>query len=215
MDTGSTTATGRTYGGESAADRAARRRRQLLDAGLDVFGSVGYSAATVRQLCREARVADRYFYEEFASTEDLLLAVYEACMDRLTGAVLEVAAAHSGDVGQLAQDGLDAFLSLVERDPRLGRVVWFEIIGVSERVDAAYLQRMEDFGGLLTGLISDSGLLVGLPEEQLVTIRRAVVGGLSHAVMAWLHSGSDVPRADVVAGLRRFLRAIAYGVGQD
>jgi AcrR family transcriptional regulator len=53
---------GRSYGGESANDRLARRRRQLLDAGLELFGTTGYRATTVRQLCREARVSDRYFY---------------------------------------------------------------------------------------------------------------------------------------------------------
>ncbi|MBJ7353180.1 MAG: helix-turn-helix transcriptional regulator, partial [Rhodococcus sp.] len=61
-------AAGRAYGGESAADRDDRRRRQLLDAGLRVFGSVGYRAATVRGLCREAKIADRHFYQYFDKT---------------------------------------------------------------------------------------------------------------------------------------------------
>ena len=70
---------GRTYGGESADDRLTRRRRQLLDAGLELFETAGCRATTVRQLCRAAKVSDRYFYEQFDSTEDLLLVVYDEC----------------------------------------------------------------------------------------------------------------------------------------
>lgn len=202
---------GRTYGGLSAADRAAERRRRLLDAGLDVFGSVGYAAATVRQLCREARVADRYFYEEFVNTEDLLRAVYLDCMDRLQDTVVAVAAAHEGDLPELARDGLDAFLAVLEQDRRLARVVWFEVMGVSPRIDATYLGRMEDFGALLTGLLLERGLLTDVPEGELAVVRRAAVGGVSHAVVAWLHADFAQPRAEVLAGLQRFLRAIAYG----
>ena len=74
---------GRTYAGESLSERTARRRQQFLDAGLQVFGTTGYRTATVRQLCKQAGLTDRYFYESFASTEDLLVAVYEREFDEL------------------------------------------------------------------------------------------------------------------------------------
>lgn len=111
------TVSGRTYAGESASDRAGRRRRQLLDAGLELFGTAGYRATTVRLLCREARVSDRYFYEQFDSTEDLLVAVYDECTARLEAAALTALGDGDGDVGDLARRGLDAFLALVEEDP--------------------------------------------------------------------------------------------------
>lgn len=61
-------------------------------------------APTVRQLCREAKGSDRYFYEQFDSTEDLLLAVYDECTR-----------------------------GLEEADPRLARVVWFEVLDLGQR----------------------------------------------------------------------------------
>ncbi len=204
---------GRSYGGESPEDRASRRRRQLLDAGLEVFGTQGYRQATVRQLCREAKVADRYFYEQFDHAEDLLLAVYEECTGRLEQAVL--AAVADLDAGAaveaLAESGLDAFLGVVEADPRLARLVWFEVLGVSSRVEAAYLERMHAFGRLLLGLLGERSLeIVEEPESAVVV--DALVGGISHAVMVWVTRGFTPPRAVVRRALERLLTGASAGL---
>lgn len=199
---------GRTYGGESAADRGARRRRQLLDAGLEIVGTQGFRAATVRGVCREARVADRNFYEEFASTEDLLLAVYDECTGRLRdAAAAAVQVQGPDDLPALARAGIDAFLRVIEDDPRLGRLVWLEVIGVSPRVSQTYLERMEEFGAFLLALLPDGPANVG--EEALALIVRAAVGGVNHVVLAWVLSGLAQPRDHVADALMRFLVAVA------
>src|SRR4051812_14660131 len=100
---------GRSYGGETQAERKARRHRQFLDAGLEVFGQIGYRQGTVRQLCRQAQLTDRYFYEEFGSTEDLLIAVYLDCIGRIReGVMASIASASNASVETLIQTALDA-----------------------------------------------------------------------------------------------------------
>lgn len=199
---------GRTYGGESAQERAERRRRRLLDAGRVRFGTDGYRATTLRRLCREARVADRSFYEEFAQLEDLLLAVYHDCLDRLEGAVLGAVEEAGPDVEQQARAGLEAFFGCVEADPCLARVVWFEVLGVGPRVDAAYLTRTARFGGLLLALVEQRGLGPQGEPDRRVTVQ-AVVGGVSQVVQAWVYADFATPRAELVEPLVRFLLAVA------
>jgi AcrR family transcriptional regulator len=200
--------TGRSYRGETASDRAARRRRQLLDAGLELFGTVGYARATVRLICRQAKVADRTFYDEFASTEDLLLAVYHECLARLRAAVLEaVAGLDRADVETLAHDGLDAFFACVENDPRLARVVWFEVVGVSSRVEATYLEQMNAFGELLVVLLDQQGVPQSVSGEEREVLLAAVVGGVSYVVLTWVNHGFKPPRPRLVRPLVRFLQA--------
>lgn len=203
---------GRTYGGESAADRAARRRRRLMDAGLELFGTVGYTAATVRQLCREARVADRYFYEEFASTEDLLLAVYHECLDRLRDAVVAGVDGADGEIPDIARAGLLAFLTEVRDDPRLARVVWFEVLGVSRRVEQAYLARMAEFADLVAALLADRLPQVATEDVETRVVRLAAIGGVSHVVMTWVDAGFEPAVDRVAAGLQTLLRSIAAGL---
>ncbi|MGG8731192.1 helix-turn-helix domain-containing protein, partial [Streptomyces lividans] len=68
--------TGR-YGGKSAAQRQAERRRRFLDAALQLFGdSPGYRATTVAALSEAAGLSTRQFYEEFRTLEDVLAALH-------------------------------------------------------------------------------------------------------------------------------------------
>ena len=49
----------RAYGGVSADDRIAARRTSLLDAGLELFGTDGFAATGVKDVCRQAGLTDR------------------------------------------------------------------------------------------------------------------------------------------------------------
>lgn len=200
---------GRSYGGETSDERLARRRRQLLDAGLEVFGTTGYHAATVRQLCREAGLTDRYFYEQFDNTEALLLAVYAECMDRLASAAIDAVASAGAELETVAKTALSAFLGVTEDDPRLARVVWFEVLGVSPTVEKAYLARMASFGEFITDVTVRQ---VGRSPRKGVSsdvLSRAAVGGVSHAVMGWVSSDFQPSRRTMVATLTTFLVGVA------
>ncbi|WP_210649122.1 TetR/AcrR family transcriptional regulator [Nocardioides sp. SYSU D00065] len=201
--------TGRTYGGESATDRLARRRRQLLAAGLELFGTAGYQSTTVRQICRAARVSDRYFYEQFDSTEDLLLAVYGECTARLEEAALAALGDRQGPVGELARHGLDAFLTVVESDPRLARVVWFEVLGVSPRVESTYLARMQSFGHLMLGVVAERAGDQALTQQARELLASACAGAVSQSVVTWASAGFTPARAVVVDALAQFLSGAA------
>ena len=48
--------TGRPYGGRSPEERRADRRRRLLDAALDRFGTTGYASTSITELCSSAGV---------------------------------------------------------------------------------------------------------------------------------------------------------------
>jgi AcrR family transcriptional regulator len=208
------TVSGRTYAGESASDRAGRRRRQLLDAGLELFGTAGYRATTVRLLCREAKVSDRYFYEQFDSTEDLLVAVYDECTARLEAAALTALGDGAGEVGDVARRGLDAFLALVEDDPRLARVVWFEVLGVSARVESTYLSRMQRFGHLMLGVLADRDDTADLPDPARELMASAAVGAVSNAVVTWSITGFTTERAVVTESLAQFLAGAATALAR-
>ncbi|MEH3139720.1 MAG: TetR/AcrR family transcriptional regulator [Mycobacterium kyogaense] len=201
----------RAYGGVSADERTARRRRQLLDAGLSIFGSRGYRAATVREVCREAKVADRYFYDEFRSMEELLITVYTECLDRLEAAVAD-ALGSSEALGEKVRSGLESFLEVVADDPRLARVVWFEVLGVSPAVEQTYLGRMARFGELLIGA---SAHPLSLPRAQEPWVAGALIGGISHVVMTWVAAGLAAPRTDVLDALELFLNSVAARISPE
>ena len=51
----------RRWGGTTLEDRAAARRAALIEAGVELLGTVGAEGVTVRAACRATRLSERYF----------------------------------------------------------------------------------------------------------------------------------------------------------
>ncbi|MGB1583131.1 MAG: TetR/AcrR family transcriptional regulator [Solirubrobacterales bacterium] len=198
---------GRSYGGETRDERDARRREQLLDAGLEIFGTEGFRAATVRGVCAEAHVADRNFYENFASLEELLIAVHRRSVEQLLAEL--IAAIGELEAGMELEPavarGLDAYFEFVE-DPLQARVVWREILGVSASVDKAYLTDTAMFADYLMTLFAAWRPGFTRTEEADV-ITTTVVGGLSNMAMVWSLNGYKPSREVMVRAAGRLLVA--------
>ncbi len=96
----------------------------------------------MRAVCREAGLSERYFYESFANTEALLIGVYQHCTDRMHDDILVAMATGDRPAGGSSAEPLDhvvrttleAFYASVA-DPRVLRVCWLEVLGVSTLVD--------------------------------------------------------------------------------
>lgn len=81
----------RPYRGVPADQRRARRRAALMEAGLELLGTRGWAATTVRQVCAEAGLNDRYFYENFPDRDALLLAIIDDQVAQGTDVILSAA----------------------------------------------------------------------------------------------------------------------------
>ncbi|TMK84833.1 MAG: TetR/AcrR family transcriptional regulator [Actinobacteria bacterium] len=73
----------RSYGGVSARQRVAARYERLLDAALELYGTRGYVATGVKDVCRQAGLTDRYFYESFQNSGDLFTAAFDRTTNEL------------------------------------------------------------------------------------------------------------------------------------
>lgn len=208
--------TGRPYAGESPGERVLRRRQQFLDAGLELFGSIGYRATTVRILCRQAKLTDRYFYESFTSTEDLLVEVYRNCLDELQRKVLLAISAERpvADLKALVHDGLDAFFMAVE-DARAARVIWLEILGVSPRVDQIYNAGINGFANLFLGLARNLYPRWNINDDEGQIIALAVIGAVSQSAMGWLLSDYKASRKIMVSATSRVFLGLVAGIERE
>lgn len=207
---------GRTYGGESAVERLARQRRQFMAAGLELFGTVGYRATTVRMLCKQAGLIDRYFYKNFKDTEDLLAAVYTEATQEIEAEVVKAIAPAlaAGDPERAIESGLDAFFRVFESS-RVARVVWLEVSGVSPRIDALYTRRIEQFADLLLSLAEAMLPLPRATYEEARITAVAVVGAISQSALFWLLSNYKADRKVLVSATARVLRGTMSVLSSD
>jgi AcrR family transcriptional regulator len=177
----------RPYGGVSADERLAIRHQKLLDAGLELFGTRGIAATSIGDVCDQAGLTKRYFYESFATIDELAVAVF----DQVTGRLAEqIAPSIVAGGGRDPRPALTAHASAVLADPRIARLLavesrtaalaerragfarravdlWFTFTGEDEHVDPALRLRAYAFAGAIAevGLAAVQGELDLTPDE--------------------------------------------------
>lgn len=108
-----------------------RRREQLLAAGLERFGTQGWATTTVREICAEAGLSQRYFYEQFSGREACFVAVLDQVATEVESLVRE-AVAQPGSPQLRAERTLTGLVDYFAGDHRRLRVAFVESFATSE-----------------------------------------------------------------------------------
>lgn len=193
MMAGVSTPAARGWAGTSLADRRADRRARLLEVGLDLLGTQGSAAVTVRSVCRLARLTDRYFYENFADRDALLLAVYDRVAEEAGTAIVAAVADTGPDPERTARAAIEAFLAVLVDDPRKGRVLLLEpltdpTLGVRGSVASAM------FVDLVRAQLDAEAAVSPAGAELTAT---ALVGALANLFIHWLDGALHLERAEL------------------
>lgn len=181
----------RPYRGLSKEDRCAQRRGRLIAAAIAVYGERGYRQATVKAVCEAAGLTERYFYESFASSEELLVASFEAVTHEVFEEVKRAAAGAGRNRGARARAMLRAYFTALQQEPRSARVFLVEIRGVSREVDKAFDRALRSIGAEVGSLLGPPGVA---PDPLLQV---GVVGGVIHIALRGIEDGY-VPPLDAV-----------------
>ncbi|WP_458071813.1 TetR/AcrR family transcriptional regulator [Rhodanobacter sp. BL-MT-08] len=181
-------AAGRPYGGVAHEDRAAERRQALIQAATQVFGTFGFRKATVRAICQQARLNDRYFYAAFDSTDHLLRATYEHHAQRLHAALQQAIESQGERLEERIDAGLRAFFAFL-RDTCAARVLMLEVMGINAETDATYQRNLSEFAKqIIASADPTTQNALGDHADQRI-VGMALVGAMTNAGTAWLLSG--------------------------
>jgi AcrR family transcriptional regulator len=156
-----------------------------LEAGLQLFGTDGYANTSVRAICSEASLNSRYFYESFASREELLYAVYQHVVAEIFTRASEAVAQEDTIEGK-ARAGLTAGWITVTEDRRKARIVALEVVGVSEHLEQ--LRRQARHG--LAKLTADQAVSLAGPDVRIrldpELVARFLIGGVVETLHDWI-----------------------------
>ncbi|WP_216205015.1 TetR/AcrR family transcriptional regulator [Amycolatopsis aidingensis] len=189
----------RTWGGTTLSDRRAARREQLLEAGLELLGTGGSPAVSVRAVCRRAKLTERYFYESFTDREELVLAVYERVAAEAHEVLVRSVSDAPRSATERAEAAVTAFVQLMLDDPRKGRVLL-----LSPMTDPTLSRRGVELLPAFAALIREQ--LPGKADEldrEMTAI--GLVGALANLFIAHLDGSLDASRDRLVAHCVRLL----------
>ena len=179
-----------------------------MEAGLELFGTLGYARTSIRAVSAAASLNSRYFYESFSSREDLLYSVYERIVVDIFTRASE-AIARENTIEAQARAGLRAGWAAVTEDRRKARVVALEVVGVSERLERLRRETRH----ALAQLTADRALTLAdglrLRLDPVITAR-FLMGGVVELLLDWINGDLDASTDQVVDHFTTLFTAAAY-----
>src|SRR5690606_2654066 len=186
-----------TYRGASTEERREDRRRRLLDAALEIIGTQGLSALTVRGVCERARVGPRFFYEAFPDLDALAVTLLEqlqtSALDRARAAV----AACAGTPAERIRAGVGAIIGELIDDPRRANIVFAQAFGS----EALMRSRFASMRTVAATIVEQTRVILDIPEGHdtaVAATSQLITGGAAELVLVWLDGGLDVDRQGLI-----------------
>jgi AcrR family transcriptional regulator len=206
----------RAYGGVSADERVTARREKLLDAGLELFGTRGFAATGVKDVCREAGLTDRYFYESFVNNEALFLAVFDRLTDELFGAVAVAVSEVGDDAEAQLRSAISAFVDALVADSRKPRVLFMDAAAAGPNAAAHMRATLRRFTALVAAT-AQAHLPATTPADDVQLVALSLVGLLERAITDREEGALEIAGERLVercvALYLTFLEAIAANAG--
>ena len=198
------------YGGRSAQERRADRRARLIEAGLELFGTLGYATSTVGKIAKTANLSTRQYYEEFSSREDLLIAVYDTIQADAEQAVAQaLAQASARPLTERMAAAIGAYLLSTATDLRRARVAFVEIVGVNAAVEAHRLETRARWTVLIKAMLDAAEQAGEIPERDRRLAPVAFIGAVNGLAQDWSAAADRPPLADVIDQLARVASALS------
>ena len=168
------------------SDRKTDKRRQILDAAVEVFAATGFHKSRVSDIAREAGVADGTIYLYFKSKDDVLISIFEEAM----GEMIERAEAAIAGI----EDPLEKLRRLavhhmenVEQNKTLAKVLQVELRLSNTFMKEYQPKRLRQYMDII-GRIIEEGRTRGVIRADVDPriVRRAIFGALDEIAMQWM-----------------------------
>ena len=169
-----------------SAQSRADKRRQILDAAVEVFARTGFHKSRVSDVAKAARVADGTIYLYFKSKDEILLSIFEDAMSEMISGV-EAELASIDDPFDKLRTFAAYHMRLVEERRSVAKVLQVELrlshTFMREYKPSKLKQYMDIIGRIVTEG-QERGRMRS--DANPIIIRRALFGALDEIAMQWI-----------------------------
>jgi AcrR family transcriptional regulator len=166
------------------------RRRQLLDAALEVFVSRGYHAAAMDEIAERAGVSKPVLYQHFPGKLELYLALLDESVDILVETVRE-ALGSTTDNKQRVAATFGAYFEFVGGEGQAYRLVFESDLSNESAVRDRLERAQRECAELISQVVRADA---GLSDEEAHLISVGLVGLAQVTARYWLSTRDRVPR---------------------
>ena len=205
----------RQFKGLSLSERKQLRREKLIEAGIEAYGTHGFFAVTVKDICNEAKLTERYFYESFKKSEDLFQTIFLKMIEELQQNLMQAVIKAAPAPEQMVDAGLRALLSTLKDDPRLARIVYVDAILVQELHNQATIQEtLAQFDRMIQAFVMLTMPQIQHNENELSLIATGLNGYVTQIAVRWVMGGFKQSLEQVLAACRIVFLALLAKVSK-
>ena len=205
----------RQFKGLSLAERQQARREKLIEAGIEAYGKLGFFSVTVKDVCLEAKLTERYFYESFKKSEDLFQTIFLKLIETLQQTVMQAVLQASPNPTNMVDAGLTALLTTLQNDPRLARIVYIDAMLVQELHNQATIQEtMLRFDRMIQAFVMLMMPHVKHNTQEMSLIASGLNGYVTHIAIRWVSERFKQPLAEVLSACRVVFMALIHEFNQ-
>ena len=190
----------RQFKGLSLTERKQARREKLIQAGIQAYGRQGFFAVTVKDICNEAKLTERYFYESFKKSDELFQTIFLTLIDQLQHNVMQAIMQASTDPRKMIEAGLTALLTTLRDNPRMARIIYIDAMLVQELHNQATIhETMLRFDRMIQAFVMLMMPHIDRSEREISFVATGLNGYVTQIAIRWVVSGFKQSLEDVLS----------------
>ena len=166
------------------------RRRQLLDAALEVFVSQGYHAAAMDEIAERAGVSKPVLYQHFPGKLDLYLALLDQSVDALVATVRQALRSTTENTQRVAAT-FSAYFEYMESEGRAYRLVFESDLSNEAAVRDRLERGQRECAEMISQMVRQDA---GLDDDEAHLVSVGMVGQAQVTARYWLSTRDHIPR---------------------
>ena len=196
----------RPWRGVSPEQRIAERRERLLEAALEVFSARTFRGSKVRDICSEAGLTERYFYESFRNKEALLGALADRIVTDFVAAAAPSIALAATDIDAAIHDGVRDFVASLTDDPRRARILFIESVGVSAAAETKRRAVIASLVEVVRGATEQAFGAWVRDSVEVELIARSLIGAASELLVAYVREELPLDQDELALNISRLFQ---------
>ena len=190
----------RQFKGLSLTERKQARREKLIEAGIEAYGTHGFFAVTVKDICNEAKLTERYFYESFKKSDELFQTIFLKLIDQLQHNVMQAIMQASTDPRKMIDSGLTALLTTLKDNPRMARIIYIDAMLVQELHNQATIhETMLRFDRMIHAFVMLMMPHIDRSEREISLVATGLNGYVTQIAIRWVVSGFKQSMQEVLS----------------
>lgn len=189
----------RQFKGLSLEQRQNIRREKFIAAGLQAYGTHGFFSVTIKDICKEAKLTERYFYESFKRSEELFKVLYLQLITDLQLKIIEAVMQINNDPQKVIRETLTVLFKILQDDPRVARILFIDAVLVHElhgdTIHESYVRFDQTILNTLNVLFPDQFK----NQSEAYLVATGLNGYVIQIAMRWVTSGFEQPFDDVLS----------------